>query len=62
MFPQQMKFKALLLTRDGGKTWLCVKQYYLSDATTGRLLDEILQGMRLITIEENHHDKRRAQQ
>jgi len=60
MLPQQMKFKALLLTRDGGRTWVCVKQYYLSNATTGQLLDEILQGTRLITIEEDQHG--RAQQ
>jgi len=62
MLPQEMKFKGLFLTHDGGRTWRCVRQYYLSDATTGQLLDEILQGMRFITTEENHHDKRRAQQ
>jgi hypothetical protein len=41
-----LKLKAILLSDDGGKTWLLVRQYYLTDVTTNRFLDDLLQGKR----------------
>jgi hypothetical protein len=55
---KSMKFKALLLTQDGGETWLCVRQYYLTDLVTGQFLDTSLQGVRLKTIKENQHEQK----
>ena len=50
-----LKLKAVLISDDGGKTWLCVRQYYLTDVTANRFLNELMQGKRFaITKEETH--------
>jgi hypothetical protein len=50
------KFKALLITEDGGETWLCVRQYYLTDLVSGNFMDLSMQGLRFKTIKEKQHD------
>jgi hypothetical protein len=42
-----LKLKAIMLSDDGGKTWLLVRQYYLTDVATNRFLDDLVQGTRL---------------
>jgi hypothetical protein len=39
-----LKLKAVLLSTDGGTTWLCVHQYYLSDPQSRALLNNTLEG------------------
>lgn len=41
-----LKLKAIMISDDGGRTWLLVRQYYLTDVTTNRFLDDLLQGKR----------------
>ncbi|MCJ7485801.1 MAG: hypothetical protein MUQ25_06485 [Candidatus Aminicenantes bacterium] len=41
-----LKLKAIFISDDGGKTWMLVRQYYLTDVTTNRFLDDLLQGKR----------------
>ena len=55
-----IKLKAVLLSDDGGKTWIISRQYYLTDLRTNRFLETLLQGIRLKTIEGNtYHDTNR---
>ena len=51
------KLKAVLLTQDGGRTWLVVRQYYLTDLATTEFLDESVQGFKLKTIEGHNHGR-----
>ena len=55
-----LKLKAVLISDDGGKTWLCVRQYYLTDVTTNRFLDDLIQGKRfgILNGESNGNDNR----
>jgi hypothetical protein len=55
-----LKLKAILLSDDGGKTWMLVRQYYLTDVTTNRFLDDLLQGKRfgILNGESNGNDTR----
>jgi len=56
-----LKLKAILLSDDGGKTWMLVRQYYLTDVTTNRFLDDLLQGKRFGIInngDSNANDTR----
>jgi len=39
-----LKLKAVLLSTDGGTTWLCVHQYYLTDPQSRALLNNTLEG------------------
>ena len=39
-----LKLKAVLLSTDGGTTWPCVHQYYLSDPQSRALLNNTLEG------------------
>ncbi len=48
-----LKLKAVLLSRDGGRSWAVVRQYYLTDLETNRLLDESMQGIGLTQTQEN---------
>ena len=50
-----LKLKAVLISDDGGKTWLCVRQYYLTDVTANRFLSELMQGKRFAIIKEETH-------
>ena len=56
-----LKLKAVFISDDGGKTWLCVRQHYLTDVTTNRFLDDLLQGKRfgiINTGDSNGNDSR----
>ena len=55
-----LKLKAILLSDDGGKTWMLVRQYYLTDVTTNRFLDDLLQGKRfgILNGESNGNNDR----
>jgi hypothetical protein len=44
------KLKALFLSDDGGKTWICMRQYYLTDVQENRFLDDLLQGKRFAIL------------
>ncbi len=51
-----LKLKAVLLSTDGGKTWLLVHQYYLSDPASRALLNNTLEG-REFKMNEEKNDK-----
>ena len=55
-----LKLKAVFISDDGGKTWLCVGQHYLTDVTTNRFLDDLIQGKRfgILNGESNGNDSR----
>jgi hypothetical protein len=52
-----LKLKAVFISDDGGKTWLCVRQHYLTDVTTNRFLDDLMQGKRfgILNGDSNGH-------
>jgi hypothetical protein len=41
---ETLKLKAVWISTDGGTTWLCVHQYYLSDPQSRALLNKTLEG------------------
>ena len=51
-----LKLKSVMLSDDGGRTWLLVRQHYLIDVRTDRYLDEELIGTRFVKLEgdEDH--------
>jgi|GEM_PF-1258243 len=53
-----LKLKAVLLSHDGGQSWIVGRQYYLTDLDTNLLLDESMQGIFLKQNQENTNDKR----
>ena len=54
------KLKCVLYTTDG-KTWDCIRQFYVEDVTRGELLNESFAGMKLQRIDttEDKHDNPR---
>ena len=54
-----LKLKALLVSEDGGRTWLLVRQFYITDMVTNRYLDDLLQGRRfgLLNGDSNVDDR-----
>jgi len=53
-----LKLKAVLLSHDGGRSWIVGRQYYLTDLATNLLLDESMQGLFLTQKQENTNDNR----
>jgi len=53
-----LKLKAVLLSHDGGQSWIIGRQYYLTDLDTNLLLDESMQGIFLTQKQENTNDNR----
>ena len=51
-----LKLKAVLLSHDGGRSWIVSRQYYLTDLETNLLLDESVQGLFLKQNQENTND------
>ena len=49
MVPKFLRFKSLMVSDDGGQTWLVVRQHYLTD-DHNRFLDTLLQGKRFKMI------------
>ena len=58
-----LKLKAVFISDDGGKTRLCVRQHYLTDVTTNRFLDDLMQGKRfgILNGDSNGTDSRNDQ-
>jgi hypothetical protein len=50
MGPQRLRLKASLISSDGGKTWILLRQYYLCDISTDSLMDVRLDGLELATV------------
>jgi hypothetical protein len=51
-----LKLKAILLSHNGGRSWIVGRQYYLTDLETNLLLDESVQGLFLKQNQENTND------
>jgi hypothetical protein len=51
-----LKLKAMLLSHDGGRSWIVGRQYYLTDLETNLLLNESMQGLFLTQKQENTND------
>ena len=51
-----LKLKAILLSHDGGRSWMVGRQYYLTDLESNQLLDESMQGIFLTQKLENTND------
>ena len=49
MLSKSLKAKLTLVSTDGGKSWLCVRQHYLCDLQTHHLFDESYQSGIFIT-------------
>jgi hypothetical protein len=49
MISKFLRFKSLMVSDDGGQTWLVVRQHYLTD-DKNRFLDTLLQGRRFKMI------------
>ena len=56
MLPKFLRFKGLMISDDNGKTWIVVRQHYLTD-DQNRFLETILQGKRFKLIEDSANDK-----
>jgi len=56
MLPKFLRFKSLMISDDNGKTWIVVRQHYLTD-DQNRFLDTILQGKRFKLIEDSTNEK-----
>ena len=39
MKTQKLNFKGLFITEDGGETFLCIRQFFVSDLETGEMLN-----------------------
>jgi len=56
MLPKFLRFKGLMISDDNGKTWIVVRQHYLTD-DKNRFLETILQGKRFKLIEDSTNEK-----
>ena len=52
-----LKLKSIMVSEDGGKTWLLVRQYYLTDVSTNSFLDDLLQGKRFGILNGESNDQ-----
>ena len=55
--PTKLKAKVILLSNDGGKTWVVSRSYYVVDVETDEFVRLTIQGDRLITepTKDNDH-------
>lgn len=51
-----MKLKGLLMTNDGGKTWMVIHQWYLADTVTNGFLDQSLVGAIMTMKKEKENE------
>jgi len=49
-----LKLKAVFLSQDHGKTWICIHQYYLTDPESRAFLDTTLEGRNFVMNEEKN--------
>ena len=54
-----LKLKAVMISKDGGRTWMLVHQYYLTDPQSRTLLDNTLEGCLFTMNEGNNNDSRK---
>jgi|GEM_PF-3860789 hypothetical protein len=47
-----LKLKAILLSNDGGRSWLCTRQYYICEQPAGTFAPLFYQGRRFRLVEE----------
>jgi hypothetical protein len=52
-----LKLKAVWISTDGGMTWLCVHQYYLTDPQSRALLNNTLEGKKFRMNEGNENEQ-----
>jgi hypothetical protein len=52
-----LKLKAEWLSTDGGKTWICTHQYFLTDPQRRAFQDITLEGRTFRMNEENNNDR-----
>jgi hypothetical protein len=52
-----LKLKAVLLSHDGGQSWIVGRQYYLTDLDKNLLLDETMQGIYLTQKQEKTNEQ-----
>lgn len=58
MNTQKLNFKGLFITEDG-ETFLCIRQFYVSDLETGRMVDgKVYQGRKFKLIGVNKNGKK----
>ena len=55
MLPKFLRFKGLLVSEDSGKTWLIVRQFYLTDGQN-HFIDDLIQGQRFKLIGDSDDD------
>ena len=55
--PNKLKAKVVLLSNDGGKTWVVSRSYYVVDVETDQFVRLTIQGDRLIAepTKDNDH-------
>lgn len=51
--PRGLKLKAVLLSTDGGESWVIARQHYLTRLDDASFLDDSVQGMKLQRVEED---------
>jgi hypothetical protein len=54
---ETLKLKAVWISTDGGTTWLCVHQYYLSDPQSRALLNSTLEGRKFTMNEGTENEQ-----
>ena len=54
--PKKLKAKVILLSSDGGKTWVVSRSYYVVDVQTDMFVDYPMQGDALIAEQTKDSD------
>lgn len=54
--PKKLKAKVILLSNDGGKTWVVSRSYYVVDVQTDEFVRLTIQGDRLIAESAKGND------
>ena len=58
---ETLKLKAVWISTDGGTTWLCVHQHYLTDPQSRALLNNTLEGRKFIMNEGTENESINSQ-
>jgi len=59
MLPRFVRFKGMLMSDDNGRTWICVRQHYLTN-NANQFLEETLQGRRFRLIEDIVNERKQT--
>jgi hypothetical protein len=60
VLPKFLRLKSLMVSDDGGETWLVIRQHYLTDENN-RFLDTLLQGKRFKLIGDSNEPRTNRQ-